>query len=150
MNPLTLIKAAPYVIVAFFVLSLSVVTNLYVKKRDELVSFKASVAAIGEQAKKEKEAIEKKHSETLEALRTDYEKRIPAIRSGAVATYKLRFSNSGSRTVCGPSTSDPVDDGTKSEWVPVQPGFIQECASDSAKVGAWQAYCFQNRCPVKE
>jgi hypothetical protein len=122
---------------------------MYLHKRDELVAFQAGVAAIGEQAKKDKEALEKKHAETLASLRTDYENQIPAIRSGAVVAYKLRYPNSGSCGVSGTSAGVQVDDGTGKEPV-VADAFIQDCGDDAHKLGAFQAYCIRNNCPVKE
>ena len=148
MNPLTLIKIGPYVIAALLALALSIMTNLYMKKRDEMAAFVAQVEITGEQAKKEKEAIEKKHEETLADIRNHYEKLIPAVRAGAVANYKLRYPNSGCSGVSATGSSNQVDDGTGAQSV-VADTFIQDCGDDAHKLGAWQAYCIKNNCPVK-
>ena len=144
------LKMLPWGIAAVMAIAAAACLHLYQSERDAFVAYRAEVTAVGKaqeaQIKKEKEQAEA----NLQQVRKDYEDRVPDIRRDAVAAYRLRNPQSRSCPMPGDGTSQPVDDGTKQELVSVDADFIQECATDAAKLGAFQDYCKRNNCPVKD
>ena len=149
MNPLW-IKAMPWGIAAVMALAAAACLHLYQSERDAFVAYRAEVTAIGKAQEAQVEKERKQAEENLKQVRKDYEARIPDIRRDAVAAYRMRNPQSRSCPMPGGGTSQPVDDGTKQELVSVDADFIQECATDAAKLGAFQDYCKRNNCPVRD
>lgn len=150
MMTLPWLKMLPWGIAALMAIAAATCLHLYQSERDAFVAYRAEVTAIGKaqeaQIKKEKEQAEA----NLQQVRKDYEDRVPDIRRDAVAAYRMRNPQSRSCPMPGGGTSQPVDDGAKQELVSVDADFIQECATDTAKLGAFQDYCKRNNCPIKE
>jgi len=151
MNPLALIKAAPWIIIAILSALLALSTNLYLGKRDELASFKATVAqAQADQLKALNELADQRET-NLQEVRKDYESKVPAIRANAVTTYCLRHPElCQPAPACESPASVPVDDGAVEKPVACEREFIQFAAEDANKLGAWQDYCKRNNCPVED
>ena len=147
MNPIW-IKAFPWILCLLLLLGLAGMTHLYMGERDELTKYKATVIQMGEDAKAAVLLKEKEGQDNLTQLKADHEKDIPAIAANAVAAYKLRYP---ANRCAVPSNGSglKLDDGKKQELIPVGPEFIQECANDSNKVGAFIEYCSLNHCPVE-
>ena len=152
MNPISLIKAAPWVIAAVLVILLGVMTNRYLGKRDELSvmttrynAFVGATEVIGKQAEEDKKAQETEHEQNLTQVKANHEEQIPQIRADAVTNYiathpasvQHRTSTStGSGYVRGNGSGVRLDDGVSKECIPDE-GFIQDAAEDAAKVAAW-------------
>jgi len=113
-----------------------------------LAAFRATVQTLGEQAAANVKRIEQQGKDNLKKVTDDYERKIPAIRAGAVAAYKLRYPNASSCTVCQNVPGKPLDDAARPQCVP-DSAFIESAADDAAKVSAWQAWCILNQCPVQ-
>ena len=166
MNPLARIKAAPWIAAVVLAALLALMTNLYLNERDELATVQAkydsfvSVAkTLGDAAQREKVAKDAEHARNLDQIRKEHEAKQPTIEAHAVANYKRAHpglmrqcpgTSADSRTVPGDGTGVSVDDDAQPELVPVEHGFIQECAADANKVSAWQGYCRLNQCPVED
>lgn len=141
-----------YVVIVALAAALLGMTNLYLGKRDELAGFQSKVTAEGKAAETANKLVADQHKENLVQVRKDYEDQVPEIRNNAVANYVaahppvVRY-RTVVRTVPSDGASVPVDDGAQPEPILDEP-FIQECAEDSAKVGAFQQYCKLNHCPV--
>lgn len=153
MNPLNWLRVGTYALIGVLILALSWMTNLYLGKRDELITYQSEVRALGQRAKDEADETKRLHAETLIQVRRDYEERVPDIRNSAVAAYRASLrvrvqpepSGGG---VPAPSPSDKVDDGASTQCV-LDEQFIRNAAEDAAKVEAWRDYCFRNKCPVE-
>lgn len=117
-------------------------------------AFVAMTKVEGEAAAEREKLKTEGYEYTLKKVKADYESQIPAIRANAVANYLathgLSDANPGSGQVLGNGTGIKLDDDAKRELIPVGQEFIQACAEDSAKVGAFQSYCTLNQCPVKD
>ncbi len=151
MNPLALIKAAPWIAAIVLAALLALMTNLYLGKRDELTGFQATVAQANEDQLKALNEIADQREKNLEEVRKAHEDRLPAVRDGAVRAYCLRnpaLCQPATRCEDGPSVS--VDDGTKQEPVACEREFIRAAAEDALKLGAWQDYCKRNNCPIED
>lgn len=109
-------------------------------------AFVDKVKLIGEQAEKDKIATEKAHAKTTQEIKDAIPKKIAAARSGAVATYRLRYPDTGSGNVSCPAVNSSGVPATVKE--PVAPGwtgaadpaFIEVCAEDAqirGLVGDW-------------
>ena len=124
-------------------------------------AFSDGVKADGIKAEEEKKKQIALHEANLKTVKDQYEAKTTEIQSNAVANYisahpgisRVRkctgASPSGSNLPINP-VSQPVDDGAQQELIPVEQGFIQECAHDANKLNAWQLYCKLNTCPVEE
>ena len=149
MNPLTLLKVGPVVLIAILVVALAVVTSLYMDKRDELIEFKATVAALGDYAQREKEALEKDHNDNLNTVRRQYETQAAIARDYALSAYRLRYPDPRSSTVPGTGSGIRLDDVSSEKRVATD-GFIIDCGDDANKLTAWQTWAALNQIPVKE
>ena len=145
MNPITLMKAAPWFFAFFLALLLALVSNFYLQERDAFTEFKVIVAKLGEEAREEKAQIEAERNANLEKVR-QYEKDLPAIRAGAVAAYRLRFPNAGRCELPGIASGIKLDDGASQKQMDV----ISDCGDDANKLEAWQEWATLNKIPVKE
>ena len=151
MNPLLLAKAAPWIAAIVLAALLSLMTNLYLGKRDELAGFQATVAQANADQLKALTEIADQREKNLEEVRKDYESKVPAIRDGAVAAYCLR-----NPALCKPAArcenpaSVPVDDGTKPAGISVDDAFIQDVAEAVGKLKAFQDKCKRDNCPVED
>ena len=151
MNPLALIKAAPWIIIAILSALLALSTNLYMGERDEFATFKGRVdQANADQLKALNELADQRET-NLKEVRKDYEDKVPAIRANAVAAYCLRHpALCQPAPACESPASVPVDDGAKQEPVACEREFIVACGDDANKIGAWQDWCRRNNCPVED
>ena len=123
-------------------------------------AFSEGVKADGIKAEEEKKKLVDLHEANLKTVKDKYEAKTTEIQSNAVANYvaahpaarvrKCPGTNPGSSDLSANTVGQPVDDGAKQELIPVEQGFIRECASDASKLGAWQLYCKLNACPVEE
>jgi hypothetical protein len=129
-------------VAAFLVLGWAYRSNV-----SEFAAYRAAVEAQGEQAQKEQDALRAANDEAIRQIRSDYEKQIDAVRDNAVAAYRVRKSNTGSRGV-RKTQRDKVDDGTEPE--PIFAATLRNCAEDALKLSAWQAWCRKIKCPVEE
>jgi len=151
MNPFTLIKAAPWIAVAVLAALLALMTSLYLGKRDELSSYKATVAQANADQLKALTELGDQREKNLEETRKEYESKVPIIRDNAVRAYCLRnpaLCQPAARCEDGPSV--PVDDDAVEKPVACEREFIQFAAEDALKVGAWIDYCKRNNCPIED
>lgn len=141
------VKAAPWL--ACFVLALMVafVAHAYMAERDEFTAYRAVVEALGKKAAEDKIKTEELYKQTLEKVK-QHEKDIPAIRSAAVAAYKLRFPDAGRCSLPGASFGVQPHDGTRQESM-ASDQFIQDCGDDADKVEAWRAWAILNGIKIK-
>ena len=122
------------------------------EKHDAFVS---ATKAEGESAAEREKLKTEGYEYTLKKVKADYESQIPAIRANAVANYLSAHglpesgANTCSGQVLGNGTGIRLDDGAVKKFVPDE-AFIADAAEDAAKVGAFQAYCTMNKCPVKD
>jgi len=149
------------IVIAALAVMLTLMTNLYIDTRDDLLiekanftTFVARVDELGKDAEDKKVKDEAEQTKNLEKVKADYEKQIPAIRARAVTNYLARVQhdaaeNPGSGAVQGDGPGLRLDDGTSKECR-LDEEFIQDAAEDADKLGAWQEYCRLNNCPVKE
>lgn len=151
MNPLSLIKSAPWIAAIVLAALLALMTNLYLGKRDELAGFRATVAQANADQLKALNEIADQREKNLEETRKDYESKVTAVRDGAVAAYCLR-----NPALCQPAArcenpaSYPVDDGTKPPGISVDDAFIQDVAEAVGKLKAFQDKCKRDNCPVED
>lgn len=148
MTPFNWIKWAPWIACAALSVALAGMGNLYLGKRDELASWKATVATLGRAAEQRVAAVKKEGEDNLQKVKADHEASIPTVRSGAVAAYRMRNPVAGRGTVPGNAAGIKVDDGSGAQRVPDET-FIADAAEDAAKVEAWRAWCQLNQCPVE-
>jgi len=73
------IKAAPWLIIAVLIAALSIVSNRYLAKRDELVTLQVTVKTIGEQAAANVKRIEQQGKDNKEKSDEYYLKTIAAL-----------------------------------------------------------------------
>lgn len=140
------LKATPWIIAAVCAAGAATAGYVYMQERDEFTTYRATSEQAGKDAKARETKLKADHADNLKQVRKDYEDQIPAIRSAAVAAYKLRYPTSGSG-LCATSTSKPVDDGASKKLL-VDPKFVEDCGDDAAKLTAWQDLCKRNNCPV--
>lgn len=82
--------------------------------RNDLLVLQTSVKTLGEQAKIDKEKIELAQSKNLMKVK-EYEESLPAVRSDAVAAYRLRYPSTRGCGVPKPSSSKQVDERATEE-----------------------------------
>lgn len=149
MNPLMLLKAAPWIIAGILALGVALMAHLYLKERDAFTAFRAEVKTLGEAAEAEKVRIQAAYDENLKKVKEQNENQLPRVRRDAVAAYKLRYPTSSCGSVSDPASSQQVDDGTVAKCVP-DAAFIEAAAEDALKLDAWQSWAILNQIPVKE
>ena len=115
--------------------------------KNDLISLETSIKVATEQAKIEKEKVEQERDANLVKVET-YEKSLPAVRSNAVAAYKLRYPNVCRSSLPKPAPGKQVDERASPE--PVATGFIEDSADDTNKLAAWQAWAELNGIPTKD
>lgn len=162
MNPLTLYRSAPYIIIAVLIAALAWTTHLYLNKRDQLAALTATVQALGVAAEKVVEEKKAEYASNLQTVKEDHESLTSAIRATAVANYVRAHPNAGgvlncsrSRTLCPTSSSIKVDDGTEQKPlldgnITLDEATIRNAAEDASKVDAWQEWAKLNNLPVVE
>lgn len=120
----------------------------------EYDKFVFDTKAEGESAAMREKLKTEGYEYTLKKVKEKYESQIPIIRANAVdryiAAHGVSDTNSCSGQVLGDGTGVQLDDGAKQERIFVEREFIQTCAEDAAKVGAFQSYCTLNHCPIKD
>lgn len=117
-------------------------------------SFVATTKALGEQAEKDKRAVELAHAKTTKEIRDEIPKKIAAARANAVAAYRLRYPDAGSGNVSCPANGAGGTDAAGKEpvaagWTGADPVFVEDCAQDAAMIGEWQAWARGIGFPVK-
>jgi transketolase len=144
------IKAIPWLIAGITTLAACAALHLYESERDEFTAYKATIKQALDSQYKEQVKIADQHDEALKQVKEDYETRIPDIERNAVANY-VRMHPMPAASMPGLSVDQgiKVADGTFQKLIPVEPGFIRECASDAAKVTAFQDLCKRDNCEIK-
>lgn len=125
------------------------------KLQAEYDSLVVTTRVIGEQAKKDKERIEKEHATVTKEIKDAIPKQIAAARSSAVAAYRLRYPDTGGR--CVPNTTDSASGTDAAGKEPVAagwtgtaaPAFVEDCAQDAAMIGWWQGWARAIGFPVQ-
>ena len=148
MNPILLLKAAPWIIAAILAAGVALMTHMYMKERDAFTAFRTEIKLLGDQAQAEKTRIEAQYEANLKKVQASYENQIPAIRSGAVANYKLRYPNTSFSCLSDAPAGQQVANGASQECLP-DPAFIANAADDAAKVEAWRSWAALNNVPVE-
>ncbi len=146
MIPSLWIKAAPWIIAAAMALAAVMAGKMYLSERDKFTAFRAEVKTLGEATEREKIAIETERKANLEKVK-EYERNIPAIRSAAVAAYRLRYKSASCSTLPVSSASLKVDDGSSQKSM--DDSFIADCGDDAAKLEAWLEWGRLNKLPIK-
>ena len=146
MIPSLWLKAAPWIIAGVMALAAAVAGKMYLSERDEFTAFRAEVKILGEVAEREKIAIETERKSNLEKVK-EYERNLPAIRSAAVAAYRLRYPNSNCSAVPVTSSGIKLDDGTGKKSM--DDSFIADCGDDAAKLEAWREWGRLNSIPIE-
>ena len=146
MIPSLWIKAAPWIVAGVMALVAAMAGKMYLSERDEFTAFRAEVKTLGEAAEREKIAIESESKANLEKVKK-YERNIPAIRSAAVAAYRLRYPNASCSSLPVTAASLKMDDGTGQKSM--ADTFVSDCGDDAAKLEAWREWGRLNSIPVE-
>lgn len=146
MIPSLWLKAAPWIIAGVMALASAMAGKMYLSERDEFTAFRAEVKTLGESAEREKIAIESERKANLEKVK-EYERNIPAIRSAAIAAYRLRYPNAICSTMPVTASGLKMDDGTGQKSM--DDSFIADCGDDAAKLEAWRAWGRLNSIPIE-
>lgn len=114
-------------------------------------TFVAKVEVLGEQAKAEKVKKEQEHAKVLEDVSKSWNTSLNSAVNGAVANYRLRHPNAGCCSLSGTPENPQTPPRTGEESVVINPGdgFIQDCASDAAKIESFQTWVRGIGFPVK-
>lgn len=93
------------------------------------------------------------HEKTLKETKDDWNKRLPQVRSGAVAAYIAAHPErvlppTDTGAVPGAGNGPGIPDGTGKECVP-DTVLIQDCADDALKIFEWQTWARKNELLVK-
>ena len=95
-----------------------------------LTEYRASVEQAARDQERKSAEIEAQHRKTLEIVRNDHEKRLPAVRAAAVRAYRMRQPlGDGLRALSFAAPRFGVDDGSAGERVVID-------AASPAPVGA--------------
>lgn len=143
-------KFWPYIAIAVLVSTNVMAFKLWSHARHDLAEFKAEVEATARVQEAANAQIVKDHEDNLKKVKATYETQLADASVNAVRNYlnnRVR-PNSGGRQVPASGSGLKVDDGTQSQCVP-DDAFIQACATDAVKVGAWQRYADLNNIPVE-
>lgn len=131
------------------------ITGLYLKERDKLVAYKASVKTLAEEAERKAQEEIAKQKKTLQEVKDEYEAKLPEIRKGAVDAYRAELARrvrqqprQDSNPVPAGGTGLKVDDGRTKECV-LDQQFIEDAADDATKLRSWQEWCRKNNCPIE-
>lgn len=111
----------------------------------------AKAEALGEQALADKVKKEKEYAKVVEDVSKAWQGSLNSAVSGAVANYRLRHPSSGCCSL-SPTPVDPkAPNRTGQESVVTNPGdgFIQDCASDAAKINSFQDWVRGIGFPIK-
>ena len=145
------------ILIALLVATAALFEQLWYDKVQELAEFKGKIEQAGETAKKEKDRVEKLHSDTVAEINNSWFKAVPTIRADALANFKQRYPSG----LCAPAGGVPVSanadspasaDGTGSKQVVAgapSDDFVSACALDAAKVGKWQEWATLNQLKVE-
>lgn len=155
MNPLTLYRSLPYIIIVVLVVAHAWTTNLYLGKRDQLAALTASTQALGQAAQKIVEEKKIEHANNLQTVKENYENHVPTIRADAVRNYlaahhrRVRVERAGGGALPRDAPGEQVDDRASKELVP-DSAFIEDAAEDALKLNAWQEWSRLNAIPVED
>lgn len=132
--------------------------KLWQDTRAEYIAYGAGVEALGRQVLAEKERTERERKDKLEAIKNEYESKLPEVRANAVAAYRaahrLPERAAGGGAVSAAASGEPRDDDAVEEPLPAPAAcddaeLISEAARDALIIEQWRAYCIRNECPVE-
>ena len=145
-----------YVLIAALTATTLMFYNLWQGTKEDFATYKTEVRVLGEEAERKAKEIEDHQQKVLEAVTSDWNKKLPKVREDAVAAYKrrypnigLRLPNAGSSQVPGTSCIPQRTDGTSEEQLVVGTGFIRDSAEDALKIEMIRKWVRENNIPVK-
>ena len=124
------LKLFPWALAALFCALAVYVAGKWRDTTLALTEYRASVEQAARDQERKSAEIEAQHRKTLEIVRNDHEKRLPAVRAAAVRAYRMRQPlGDGLRALSFAAPRFGVDDGSAGERVVID-------AASPAPVGA--------------